>query len=111
FCRPRNSTTLPRWRGRWVSRKSPADHSCAPATMPTRWFMHKAVVVPDLGKTDPVLSLWLAGPGEHVYAGDRIVELLVEEATFDVAAATTGKLVDQSARPGHALRPGRTVGL
>src|SRR5438552_15712069 len=98
------------WPGRWGSEKFPVVPLCAPAITPTSWPMRRPIVVPELGEAEPILNLWLAGVGEHVYAGDRLVELLVDEATFDVAAPVSGKLVEQAGRPGHHVHAGQILG-
>ena len=53
------------------------------------------VLVPDLG-TGPdeliTVSCLLVEPGDEVVEGDRLVELLIGEITFDVASPTSGKL-------------------
>ena len=52
--------------------------------MPTKWLriMRSPIVLPDLGAGPVVLSIWLARPGDHVFEGDRLVEVLVQGATF-----------------------------
>ena len=71
--------------------------------------MRSPIVVPDLG-ADLVLSVWYVKRGETVYAGDRVVELLLGAATFEIAAVCTGKLIEQSAWPDDRLTPGQVVG-
>lgn len=71
--------------------------------------MRNPVVMPDLGDVAAV-QLWFAQPGDLVYAGDRLVELLLDAATFDVAAPVTGKLVETAARPGERPEPGQVLG-
>jgi pyruvate/2-oxoglutarate dehydrogenase complex dihydrolipoamide acyltransferase (E2) component len=58
-----------------------------------------------------VLSSWLADPGELVYEGDRLVEVLVGGATFDVPAPATGRLAEQRAWPDDPLEVGQVLGL
>lgn len=72
--------------------------------------MRKPIIVPELGVAAPILNLWLVELGEHVYAGDRMVELLADEATFAVSAPATGKLVEKVARIGDSLRAGQVLG-
>lgn len=72
--------------------------------------MQYEIVVPDLGAADPVLNIWLAGIGEHVFEGDRIVELLLEHATVGVSAPCTGRIVSQTAQPGDRLHTGQVLG-
>lgn len=73
--------------------------------------MQAPVVLPDLGASPVLLSVWFAEPGELVYEGDRLVEVLVGGATFDVAAPATGRLVERRAWPNDPLTPGQVLGL
>ena len=57
------------------------------------------VVLPDLGAPQVRLSVWFAEPGDLVYEGDRLVEVRVGGATFDVSAPATGRLADRFALP------------
>jgi pyruvate/2-oxoglutarate dehydrogenase complex dihydrolipoamide acyltransferase (E2) component len=57
------------------------------------------------------LSVWFAQPGDTVYEGDRLVEVLVKGATFDVSAPVSGRLIAQTAFPDEALQPGQILGL
>jgi pyruvate/2-oxoglutarate dehydrogenase complex dihydrolipoamide acyltransferase (E2) component len=72
--------------------------------------MKTEVSLPDLGMPAR-LSVWFADPGDPVYAGDRLVEILVNGATFDVSAPTTGYLVEKWAWPGDELIPGQSLGV
>lgn len=72
--------------------------------------MRRAIVVPEVGVVAPVLSLWYARPGEQVFGGDRLVELLLGSATFDVAAPCNGRLVEATGRPGDVVAAGQIVG-
>jgi pyruvate/2-oxoglutarate dehydrogenase complex dihydrolipoamide acyltransferase (E2) component len=58
-----------------------------------------------------MLSVWFAEPGDTVYEGDRLVEVLVGGATFDVAAPATGSLVERRAFPDDPLQPGQVLGI
>ncbi len=73
--------------------------------------MHTAIILPDLGSATVLLSVWFAEPGELVYEGDRLVEVLLGGATFDVAAPATGRLVERRARPNDALAAGQVLGF
>jgi pyruvate/2-oxoglutarate dehydrogenase complex dihydrolipoamide acyltransferase (E2) component len=64
-----------------------------------------------LGTTPVRLSVWFAEPGDLVYEGDRLVEVLVGGATFDVAAPATGRLIEKRAFPDDALQVGQILGL
>ena len=69
------------------------------------------VRLPNLGPEAVRFSLWLVAPGEHVYAGDRVAEVLLEGATVDVSAPTTGRLVERLAWPRDLITPGQILGL
>lgn len=73
--------------------------------------MQAPVVLPDLGAGPARLSLWFADPGDPVYEGDRLVEILVGGATFDVPAPATGRLTERHALPDDPLRPGQVLGV
>ena len=73
--------------------------------------MPTPILLPDLGTAPVVLSVWFAGVGERVYEGDRLVEVLVNGATFDVPAPATGRLTEKRAYPNDRLSPGQTLGL
>ena len=76
--------------------------------------MQAEVLVPELGLEvgQPILvSVWFAGAGDPVYEGDRLVELLVAGATFDVACPADGTLAEVLAFPDDELQPGQVLGL
>jgi pyruvate/2-oxoglutarate dehydrogenase complex dihydrolipoamide acyltransferase (E2) component len=73
----------------------------------------QAVILPDLGTgpDEPILvSIWFARRGEEVWEGDRLVEVLVGAATFDVAAPASGRLVEILGREDDVVRPGQVLG-
>jgi pyruvate/2-oxoglutarate dehydrogenase complex dihydrolipoamide acyltransferase (E2) component len=76
--------------------------------------MPAEVILPDLG-TAPgqliTLSVWFADEGDLVYEGDRLVEVLIAGATFDVAAPATGRVAEILAYPDDELQPGAVLGL
>jgi len=72
--------------------------------------MRRPIVTPDLGPADPVLNHWFARPGEVVYAGDRVVEVLLGSATVDLSAPCTGHLAERLAWPSDHLAPGQVLG-
>jgi len=72
--------------------------------------MRKPVTMPDLQAAGPVVSVWFVEPGECVYAGDRVVEILIAGATVDVSAPVTGRLVEKLAWPDEAVTPGQVLG-
>jgi len=73
--------------------------------------MPAPIILPDLGTAPVVLSAWLAQPGEEVCAGDRLVEVLVAGATFDVAAPASGRLAQRLVYPDDLLAPGQVLGF
>ena len=73
--------------------------------------MHKPIVMPAVGAPTAVVSVWYVNPGERVYAGDRVVELLVGGATVDVSSPATGVLAEKWAYPDDRLAPGQVLGL
>jgi pyruvate/2-oxoglutarate dehydrogenase complex dihydrolipoamide acyltransferase (E2) component len=74
----------------------------------------EAVILPDLG-TGPdvpiVISHWYAARGDEVWEGDRLVEVLVGPATFDVPCPATGRLAEIRGREDDRVAPGAVLGL
>jgi pyruvate/2-oxoglutarate dehydrogenase complex dihydrolipoamide acyltransferase (E2) component len=68
------------------------------------------VLLPDLGTPTARASIWFAEPGDHVYEGDRLLEVSVGEATFDVSAPVTGWLAERLVWPNDELRPQQILG-
>ena len=73
--------------------------------------MRSPVHVPDLRAGTVRLSLWFAQVGETLRRGERLVELLVDGATFDVTAPADGTLIERHARPDEVLRTGQILGV
>ena len=76
--------------------------------------MRTTINLPDLGVAPSrrvTLSAWYALPGDRVIEGDRLVEVLTEGATFDVACPATGCLVERFALPRDVLTPGQVLGV
>ena len=73
--------------------------------------MQAPIILPELGASPAVLSVWFADPGELVYEGDRLVEVLVSGGTFDVPSPATGRLVEKRAWPNDPLTPGQALGM
>jgi pyruvate/2-oxoglutarate dehydrogenase complex dihydrolipoamide acyltransferase (E2) component len=69
------------------------------------------IILPNLGTPSAVLSLWFADPGDRVYEGDRLVEVLVGGATFDVASPATGWLIECVALPRDRVGSGQVLGF
>jgi pyruvate/2-oxoglutarate dehydrogenase complex dihydrolipoamide acyltransferase (E2) component len=76
--------------------------------------MQAAIILPELG-ADPEepmrLSVWVADLGDLVYEGDRLVEVLVAGATFDVSAPANGRLAEVLVYPDEIVRKGQVLGL
>ncbi|MCC6417935.1 MAG: biotin attachment protein [Gemmataceae bacterium] len=73
--------------------------------------MVRPILLPELGGGPVVLSAWFATVGERVYEGDRLIEVLLDGATFDVAAPTTGRLVEKFAHPDDRVTAGQQLGV
>ena len=73
--------------------------------------MEAPIILPELGATPVFLSVWFADPGDEVYEGDRLVEVLVGGATFDVAAPASGRLTRRDVLPDERLSPGQVLGV
>lgn len=69
------------------------------------------IALPDLGSPRAVLSLWYVQPGDQVFEGDRVVEVLIPGATFDVAAPATGTLGERFVLPNDPVEPGQVLGV
>ncbi len=73
--------------------------------------MQTPIVLPDLGAAPVRLSLWFSKPGDLVFEGDRLVEVVVAGASFDVSAPATGRLLERYAWPRDPLTPGQVLGV
>jgi pyruvate/2-oxoglutarate dehydrogenase complex dihydrolipoamide acyltransferase (E2) component len=73
--------------------------------------MRTPVILPELGAAPVLFSLWFAEPGDSVFEGDRLAEVLAEGATFDVPAPASGRLVERCAWPRDHLTPGQVLGV
>jgi pyruvate/2-oxoglutarate dehydrogenase complex dihydrolipoamide acyltransferase (E2) component len=73
-----------------------------------------AVILPDLG-TGPdlpiVVSHWFAARGDRVWEGERLVEVLVGPATFDVPSPVTGRLAEIHGLEDDRVEAGSVLGL
>ena len=72
--------------------------------------MPTPIRLPELGGP-AVLSVWFAAVGDRVYEGDRLVEVLIDGASFDVPAPATGRLAEKLAHPDDRLTPGQALGV
>lgn len=73
--------------------------------------METSILLPDFGASSARLSVWFADAGDWVYEGDRLVEVLVDGATFDVPAPATGRLTEKKVRPDQLLAIGQLLGI
>ena len=76
--------------------------------------MRTPITLPELGLPEErriTLSVWYAGPGELVFEGDRLIEVLTDGATFDVPSPASGVLVEWRAYPRDVLWPGQVLGV
>jgi len=73
--------------------------------------MPAEIIMPDVGADTMALSAWFAEPGETVFEGDRLVEVVMDGATFDVPAPVTGRLVEKRAFTNDHVQPGQVLGL
>ncbi len=69
-----------------------------------------AIGMPETGTAEAIFSLWYVHPGETVYEGDRVAEVLIPGATVDVLAPADGVLAAADAQPGDRLTPGAVLG-
>ncbi len=73
-----------------------------------------AVILPDLGSGPDVpivVSHWFAARGDRVWEGERLVEVLVGPATFDVSAPVSGRLAEIHGWEDDRVTPGSVLGL
>jgi 2-oxoglutarate dehydrogenase E2 component (dihydrolipoamide succinyltransferase)/2-oxoisovalerate dehydrogenase E2 component (dihydrolipoyl transacylase) len=64
--------------------------------------LSRPITPPELGAAG-TFGLWLVRPGERVYAGDRLAEVLIPGAVVDVSAACGGTVGLLAARPGDTV--------
>jgi pyruvate/2-oxoglutarate dehydrogenase complex dihydrolipoamide acyltransferase (E2) component len=74
--------------------------------------MQTPVRLPDLGAGGEELrvSCWLVDLGDSVIEGDRIVEILYDGITFDVAAESSGIVAKIDHSFDSVVRPGDVLG-
>lgn len=68
------------------------------------------ILLPDLGAAGPVFSLWHVAVGEHVFEGERVAEVRIPGAIYDVPAPVSGVLRDWLVRPNDRLTAGQPLG-
>ena len=69
------------------------------------------ITLPDLGTARATFSLWYVRPGDRVFEGDRVAEVLIPGATFDVPAPANGVLVERLTLPNDLLTAGQVLGV
>ena len=69
------------------------------------------ITVPDLGSDRATFSLWHVRAGDRVTEGDRVAEVLIPGAVFDVPAPATGALTERAAQPNDPLTLGTVLGV
>jgi pyruvate dehydrogenase E2 component (dihydrolipoamide acetyltransferase) len=76
--------------------------------------MRVPIVVPEVG-VDPAtelrVSTWFASAGQRVLEGDRVVEMLAGNATFDVPAPGNGRILRIIAREDETIGPRGVLGI
>jgi pyruvate/2-oxoglutarate dehydrogenase complex dihydrolipoamide acyltransferase (E2) component len=72
--------------------------------------MRTEIILPELGAGPVTLSAWFADPGDLIFEGDRLVEVLVGGATFDVSAPATGRLAEKRVFLDARIQPGQVLG-
>ena len=74
--------------------------------------MRTPVRLPDLGAGEDELrvSCWLVDLGDSVDEGDRIVEIVADGITFDVAAECSGTITRIERSLDSIVRPGDVLG-
>ena len=69
------------------------------------------ITLPELGSPRASFSLWHVQIGDRVNEGDRVAEVLIPGATFDVPAPVSGTLAERLTLPNDALTPGQVLGV
>ena len=73
-----------------------------------------SVILPEIGigpGAEIVVSHWFYQIGEDVLEGQRLVEILVGAATFDVPAPIAGQLTEIRCDEDDRVRPGQVLGI
>lgn len=68
------------------------------------------ITVPELGSGRATFSLWHVQIGDRVTLGDRVAEVLIPGAIFDVSAPASGVLTERTAQSGEPLATGQVIG-
>lgn len=70
----------------------------------------RPIALPDLGTEHIRFSLWYVEAGASVDQGDRIAEVLIPGATYEISAPASGRLVARNVHPNDPLTPGHVLG-
>ena len=81
-----------------------------PTNQPPNQPKRVPIVLPELGVQWARMSVWFAEPGDIVYEGERLVEVAVGGATFDVSAPATGRLAERFVLPPDEVKPRHVLG-
>ncbi|MHB8867875.1 MAG: dihydrolipoamide acetyltransferase family protein [Thermoleophilia bacterium] len=75
--------------------------------------MATAIVMPKLGltMTAGAVTLWLVDEGQHVAAGDIVVEITTEKITYQVEASVSGVLLKIVVEEGDDIPIGTLIGV
>jgi pyruvate/2-oxoglutarate dehydrogenase complex dihydrolipoamide acyltransferase (E2) component len=68
------------------------------------------ILLPDMGTAATVFSLWHVAVGEHVFEGERVAEVRIPGAIYDVPAPVSGFLHERLVRPNDRLTAGQPLG-
>jgi pyruvate dehydrogenase E2 component (dihydrolipoamide acetyltransferase) len=73
----------------------------------------REIVMPQFGETieeEITINRWLKNVGDHVEAGEPLLEVETDKATLSVEAAESGTLSRVVVESGRAVKPGTTIG-
>ena len=76
--------------------------------------MSVEVKVPDPGEDGPKeasISFWMFEQGDRVSAGEELVELVTDKASYTVEAPSSGRLVEVRAGEGDTVKPGDVLAV
>jgi pyruvate dehydrogenase E2 component (dihydrolipoamide acetyltransferase) len=71
----------------------------------------KNIILPKLGEgiEEAVVSLWHFAEGDTISAGDDIVEIVTDKATFNVPSDSSGKITKIIHPEGDTVKIGETL--
>lgn len=75
--------------------------------------MRIPLTVPEIGVAEDqpvIVSAWFVSIGDEIIEGDRVVELLLDDMTFDVASPVSGTLVEIAAEVDEPVAGGALLG-